>query len=485
MKNIRLLSLLGFLGGTFLQPWIQADISLLVGILSLTIFGFIWFRKIHPLKNACGVLALFVGGLIYPTFFQTPRFPPTQLKKELSYEGIIISAPETKSRHQQVITNLTHPTQQTVLIQFPLETPLFYGQKIQFTGVASIPPKFNRFDYARYLQRLNISAIVRAKSHPKLLATNQASSFVFSAQKLRHIIQSNLEKIFPSDQATVATGMLLGVKKSLSKTADQQFRNAGLTHLLVVSGANVSLIIVLVSLALQPLGRPITFFGSMATILFFIGMTGADPPIIRASLMGGLIALAPLVGRIPDYKITLVFSAVLIALVNPKIVQQDIGFFLSFVATAGIILGSPIFMFYWEKLFQQRFSILKNILAVTVCAQIFVLPISAYFFQNFPLGGFIANIVAEPIVPLITIGSLGISVLGFLPTIIGKIIAFPIYFFLKILFLIAEIFSQIPSISINQTMSQILIILEVVIILHLLLSEKIERTFYLNEFKLC
>ena len=266
-------------------------------------------------------------------------------------------------------------------------------------------------------------------------------------------------------------GVLLGVKKSLPEFTTEDFKNSGLMHLLVVSGSNVAIVLVAISFLFARLGRPISIFMSLLALIFFVAMTGGDAPVLRAALMGGGVALANILGRGADSKNILLLSALAFIIINPFIVLYSAGFHLSFLATLGIIILSPHLQNFFARINLTNFFGLRTVLAVSLSAQIFVLPVLSYNFGTFPLSGILANLVAEPIM-VFTMAFSFLSILtGGLPFLIAKILAIPSFIFIESLLWVAKIFGQIPPIKINKPFSLCVLVLLIIFSLYSFLSD--------------
>jgi len=218
-------------------------------------------------------------------------------------------------------------------------------------------------------------------------------------------------------------GILLGVKKEMPEKFLKNLQETGTIHIVVASGYNISVIagFLLNSLAVR-IGRKKAILISFIGILVYTFIAGAQPPIVRAAIMGSLTYLAQLLGREKDGLWSLVLAAVIMLLVSPLILF-DIGFQLSFTATAGILLLNPI---------------LKG--KTTLAAQIATLPILLANFGQVSWLSPLINALVLPAVPLI-------MSLGAMTVVAGQILAWltwvPLTYFVKII----ELFSRLPWIS--------------------------------------
>jgi len=371
---------------------------------------------------------------------------------------------------------------------------LDYGNKISVQGKIVLPTSFTAdFDYRKYLRRFGVQTIIKNPAKFFVLEAKQGNWFLEKAKISRNWLEKNLEKSLPNPHAKIAMGVLLGVKNQLPKWTQTDFQNSGLMHLLVVSGTNVAIVIIAIGFLLRKYGRRLSFAGSLLALIFFVLMTGADAPILRAALMGGVAGLAIAWGKMNDARNLVLLSAVIIGLFQPLVVQNDLGFTLSFGATLGIIIGFPvlekifstfaqIFAGIWatvdrrgifnsssaqskpplllgegggEVVFKKTIKTIFQILAISLAAQITILPILIKSFGYFPLGGIPANLFSEPLIPFIMFFSFISSLLGFLPLIPAKIIAIPAYILIDILLKIAHFFAQIPVLEIPNWLNTI------------------------------
>ncbi len=351
---------------------------------------------------------------------------------------------------------------------------LDYGDKILVRGKLILPTSFTAdFDYRRYLKRFGVQTIIKNPAKLEILSQNQGNWFLQKAKNSRDFLEKNLEKSLPNPHAKIAMGVLLGVKNQLPKWTQTDFQTSGLTHLLVVSGTNVAIVIIAISFLLRKFGRKISFAGSLLALIFFVLMTGADAPILRAALMGGVAGWAISAGKMNDTRNLVLLSAVIIGIFQPLVLQSDIGFALSFGATLGIIIFFPMF----EKKIREIFKLpspdskqnkntvnsplirgargVASILAISLSAQIAILPILMSSFGYFPLGGIPANLFSEPLMPFIMFFSFISSLAGILPIFLAKIITIPAYILLEFLLQIAHFFAQIPVIKIPLLLNQI------------------------------
>jgi len=475
-EKLRLVLLMIFAGiffGKIISPsW--GNILFLLG--GMGILGAIIWRNIF-----IGLISALLFAGVYSSWRMNYQFSndalPLYHGQEVTLEGVVTSFPDIREKKTLVYVeseHMTRPEEKNIrgklLLHVPKENTVHYGDLLKITGKITSPRNFDvfdyhhvlpslarkgkqtfpslaSFDYQEYLKRFGIQTLLE---HPKQIVVLEPQTrgnwFFRKAEKRRNLLAQNLSSSLPEPHSLIAMGILLGVKNELPAWAQEDFKAAGLQHLLVVSGFNVAVVIFLVTFLLRHFGRRIVFIGSLLAVLFFVAMTGGEAPVVRAALMGSITGWAVAMGRQSEARNLVFLSAVLIGLWNPRIVLSDTGFWLSATATLGIILGTPL-LEKWLSCIPKNFGF-RTMLSVTIAAQLSVFPILALTFGTFPYAGFISNLIAEPIIPIGMGFSFLSSLFGALPEVFAKIISLPAFFLLEALLFIARFFGQIPPLLI-------------------------------------
>lgn len=249
----------------------------------------------------------------------------------------------------------------------------------------------------------HVAAVIEA--HDLVGAGRARPAVLRAANGLRRRVLAGGDGLSDTDRALVA-GFLVGDDRGLPAKVAADFRAAGLSHLLVVSGANVSLALTLVAPLLRPfrlLGR---LAGGLAVLVVFAAMTRFEPSVLRAGVMAGLALLAAFVGR-PAAGVRLLALAVAgLVLLDPFLVHS-LGFGLSCAASAGIlVLAGPLA----RRLPGPRW--VREPLAVTAAAQVGVAPIALPAFGQLPLAALPANLAAAPAATVLSLWGLGSGIIG-------------------------------------------------------------------------
>ena len=294
-----------------------------------------------------------------------------------------------------------------VLINAPLWPAGQIFDRVKVTCWLKPPGQIEDFDYGRYLSVSGIyslceRAVVSPTSGP-LSWRERGIRFIFS---FKQILADRLNQVVSEPEASVLQAMLLGDRGGLEPEWLEKFSRLGLTHIVAISGSHISIIsAVLMSLLLglglwrrQALGLVIV------VIVVYVFIIGAPASAVRSAVMGVIFLLAQNFGRLSNTRNLLVFTAAVMCLANPVSLLADVGFQLSFAAVLGLIYLFPIlkkFFTAWPELWQ-----IKEMLLLTFSAQIFTLPLIAFYFQKFSLIFFLANILILPVIPFLTIWGL-------------------------------------------------------------------------------
>ncbi len=238
-----------------------------------------------------------------------------------------------------------------------------------------------------------------------LVGAGRATGFLRWANGVRHRVLAGGEALDPTDRALVA-GFLVGDDRDLPPAVGRDFRAAGLSHLLVVSGANVTLALALVAPVLRRLSLVGRLAGGTGALLLFCAMTRFEPSVLRAGAMSGLALLAAFVGRPVSGLRLLALAIAGLVLIDPFLVHS-LGFGLSCGASAGILmLAGPLA----RRLPGPGF--VREPLAVTAAAQIGVAPVALPAFGSLPLAALPANLAAAPAAAALSLWGLASGLAG-------------------------------------------------------------------------
>jgi len=237
------------------------------------------------------------------------------------------------------------------------------------------------------------------------MQTDQGNFVLAGIYKIKNHFVSRLNQVLPEPQASFLAGLLIGAKKSIPPDLAQVFNQTGTTHIIAVSGYNVTIIAVFLMLFLQQfyLSRKKSFWLVVAALLIFMIITGLQASIIRATIMGLVVLLAGYLGRLSKLTNVLVLTAMIMLLINPWILVFDLGFQLSFLATLGLVYLNPI-LIKFARIEKIKSGFIKLILGdyflTTMAAIIVTTPLILYQFGKLSLIAPLANILILPFIPV-------------------------------------------------------------------------------------
>ena len=330
---------------------------------------------------------------------------------------------------------------------------LKYGDKIYIKGEFESPNvarNYGGFSYRDYLKTKKVYGIVNSsKENIKIIKRNNVNIISRVANSLSNKIIENVDKVFSEEEAGLLKGILIGNKETLDENVEENFKDSNLSHMLAVSGAHVSYIILGITtiFSKSKISKRISKIITILILLFFILLVGSTPSVIRACIMAIYIIVATLVYRKPSMLPSLSVSLIIILIYNPYLIF-DIGLLLSYGGTIGIILFANRFIKQKENdnksKLQKMLNYIKQMFIVSISANIIILPIMAYNFNTISLTFFISNILAGPILGIVVILGFIYIIISIVFSPLAEILSVILNIFLKILILIADVSSKIP-----------------------------------------
>ncbi len=328
--------------------------------------------------------------------------------------------------------------------------------KIQGNLYENSPAKNpNQFDYGKYLENKQIYAQVYADVFEIKMGSIIEKDVWYYTSKLRTKIIRNLEKSnFNKAELHVAIALILGQQQDISPEIIKDYQYAGAVHILSVSGLHIGFILLFVTFLLKPF--PNTRRGSFIKLIIILVslstfgvIAGLAPSVLRSVTMFSFVAIGMYLRRSTNIFHTLLVSMLLILLFQPSFLF-DVGFQLSYLALFFILWLQPLLAQLWTPKY-KIVNYFWEILTVSFAAQIGTLPLSIYYFHQFPGLFFVTNLVIIPFLSVIM--ALGVLVMvlaafDFVPLFLAKSLEWSIYILNKIINSIASleqfIFRDIP-----------------------------------------
>lgn len=383
---------------------------ILAGVITATALIAIFWKN----KNAA-LAAFFIGAFIFGNWIldrDLEKMENTYLESEnISGQATVIREPEKKESYQKIIAKLEKEDEK-VLINTSLFPEYFYGDSINISCVLKVPKnREDSFDYRSYLAKDDILYICD-KAKIEKLENGKEKSIYGALLKMKNYLDRNIAVAIPQPEAALASGMLFGGTSAMSKQIQGAFSRTGMTHIVAVSGYNVTIIaeyLVLLGIFLG-LWRKQALWVAIFGIFIFVAMIGFPSSAVRAGVMGTVLIWALKNGRLSNSLNAVIFAGAVMLFFNPMLLRYDIGFQLSFLATLGIVLLSPLA----EKISLRKFNPvgISEIIFLSVCAQVFVLPIIIYNFQSLSVVSLLANVMILPIIPISMLFSFLAAIFG-------------------------------------------------------------------------
>lgn len=284
------------------------------------------------------------------------------------------------------------------------------------------------FNYKQYLKWKGIEHILHVKKGACNLISNKTSIYRYAEELRNNCIDVIKKHIKDYRSSAISEALLLGYKEDLDYETLQIFSSSGTMHILAVSGMHAGMVFLLLNfitgfLIKLPRGKIIQAVIILCALWFYVCMTGLSGSVVRAGLMFTFISVAKLINRKQNIFNTMYASAFFMLLYNPNYLF-DAGFQLSYAAVCGIIFLYPKIRTYYEKI-KNPYLYIIDVSCISVCAQIFTLPLSLYYFGQFPTYFILTNLIAIPIFSIllfILIGLMAFSSIPFVGIIIGFIV---------------------------------------------------------------
>lgn len=288
-------------------------------------------------------------------------------------------------------------------------------------------------------------------SYAQLKVLARASS---SLNSFKREFVAGMQNALPEPASSFAIGLLVGQRSLLTEELLAVLTAVGLTHIVAVSGYNLTIIIRAVTKLLKRFSKFQTLAISLTLIYLFLLVTGFSPSIVRASIVSTLALSAWYFGRQFRALLLIFLTAAITGLYNPYYVWGDIGWYLSFLAFFGVLILAPLL----NSVVKWKLPILGIVAVESLSAQLMTMPLIMYIFGRVSIVGLIANIVVVPMVPFAMLFSLIAGLAGMIVPAISGWLALPARIILDLMLLLANWFSKWPSAQIRTSIGPISLI---------------------------
>lgn len=336
---------------------------------------------------------------------------------------------------------------------------LEYGNKILIKGEFVEPSEarnYGGFDYKEYLKSIKIHGTIKADSI-EILAKNSNNPIFTFANNINLKIKENINKLIPEKYSAIFTGLILGDTSKVEEEINDDFKIANISHVLAISGMHITYIVIGIELLLKRgIGKRKTRIITIIILVMYMFITGFMPSVVRSSIMGIIMLISKLIHRKNDIWTSISLSLLILLIYNPFLIL-NVGLQLSYLGTIGIVCFNKNVYNFLRKLKIQNKKIryrinrkfilfmdkIKEMLSVTLSAQIVILPILLFNFNILGIYFFISNILVSIIIgPIIIVGFVCILI-SFISIEIAKILSIFMSVGIQILISISEI-SHLP-----------------------------------------
>lgn len=327
-------------------------------------------------------------------------------KRNIRYTCLVTHLDGKKS-FGKVILNLSK--EKDTLTKIQIGTHLEVLGNIYKNKVPSNP---NLFDYGKYLENQEIYAQVYCKKIN--IGAKELSLWSYFANFRERIISNLKNSAISKEELNVLNALILGQQQDISPEILKDYQHAGAVHILSVSGLHVGFIMLFITFLLKPIGN--SRKGSLVKLCIiilslwaFAILTGLSPSIVRSATMFSFLSIGIHLKRTVNIYHTLLVSMLLILLFKPSFLF-DVGFQLSYLALFFIIWLQPILSSIWQP--KSKIKIyFWNIITVSFAAQIGAMPLSIYYFHQFPGLFFLTNLLILPVLGVIMgVGSIAVLI---------------------------------------------------------------------------
>jgi competence protein ComEC len=459
---------LAWVAGVFLGSRCAfSPLILLVWLVPLPLLALRSLRGVVVLTSLC-LLALGGGMLYYQSAL--PPHDSTQISYyndtgKITLRGVVSLDPDVQDKTTRFklsvesieVNGEWQAVSGVVMLYAPRYPAYGYGDLLEVTGKLETPVNFADFDYEGYMAKQSVYSTML---YPGITLDSGGHGPVFLdwIYGLRHKLADIMARTLPEPQASLAQGIVLGLRGNIPDDVNTDFARSGTTHVLAISGMNLTIIAGLLALVLgRIIGKRFYLYVwlTLAVIWFYTVISGASPSVMRAAIMASLFLIAELLGRQKNAGPALCFAAAVMIAFNP-LVLWDASFQLSVLSMAGIIFLYPLLLggiSHWIEKARNRgidlgssLNFVLESFAMTLAATLAVWPASAAYFGMVSLAAPLATLLAVPVLPAIMILGAFSALAGLIYFPIAQVIGWVVWLFVTYLLLVARGFAHLPHV---------------------------------------
>ncbi len=429
---------IAWFAGIFLARWLAPPLPIFapLGFFALAMTT-LTRRNTHTRTAATLALAMILGGA--RLMLAQPHITPNHIafyndSGFFTIHGKIAAEPDVRdtTTNYRIATEsitgddgVSHPVHGLLLIKAARYPEFHFGDTVDIRAQPETPPIFDDFSYRDFLATRQIYSYAR-RPHITRVAPPPKFSLWATIFRLKAHAADTINRILPEPEASLLNGILLGIRGGIPSDLYEQFNATGTSHIIVISGSNISLVVALLLLAGQRLiGRKRATWLALVGVAVYTVMVGADAAVVRAAIMGGLYVFALQLGRPNATRNTLFAAGWLMTVQNP-LALWDVGFQLSFMATLGLVALVPVLNSIGGRWIPPH-TFLAEAVWVTLAAQIATAPLILYQFGRLSAVSLLANFLIVPVQPLVMLAGGAATAAGMLFLPLGKLLAWLVW----------------------------------------------------------
>jgi competence protein ComEC len=358
---------------------------------------------------------------VYEAKIATVVSPPSQ---SVVVRGYLDQEPDPRETSQRLVVRITEGPEELVGERVIFSTRKYpryrYGLSVELSGVFAVPESFEtergEFHYREYLAA---KGIMYSMQSPKLTVLDESggSKVVAVLMNVKRSFVGNLEQSLGEPHSSLAAGLLVGEKHALGEDLLDEFRIVGLTHIIVLSGYNIAIVVQAISFMFSAAPRTPRLILTALCVVAFAMLVGGGATVVRSTVMALIALFGEFMRRDYSPLRALLVAGYLMVFHNPLILFFDPSFQLSFLATLGLVVLAKHIEEHCS--WCPEFIGMRALLASTCATQIAVFPFILYLTGSLSVGGIIVNLLVLPAVPLTMLSVFLTGMAGFVSDVFG------------------------------------------------------------------
>lgn len=260
---------------------------------------------------------------------------------------------------------------------------------------------------------------------------------------VRDHFSEHARSVIRDPEVSLGLGFLTGERRGLPVELLETLKTVGLTHIIVASGYNVTILVRLARRFFARFSRYMAVYSALVLVIGFVGVTGASPSMVRAALVSCLALGMWYIGRTFHPVTIIAFAAALTGLYDPSYVWGDMGWQLSFLAFAGVMIVAPLLQAYFFG--DKKPGMVRQIVGETIAAQLLTVPLILFAFGQISLLALVANVCIVPFIPLAMVLIFSAGAVHMIIPAVAKVIGWFAEILLQGMLWVAQLFADVEG----------------------------------------